>query len=46
MANSVAAGRGSLIESFPLFGYNLQDYNKLFTEKLDLLLKLNKNERI
>jgi len=40
------AGRGSFIESFPLFGYNLQDYEGLFTEKLDLLLKINKEERI
>jgi probable LLM family oxidoreductase len=42
----IMAGRGSFIESFPLFGYNLQDYDELFTEKLDLLLKLNKNEKI
>src|SRR5690606_38945228 len=40
------AGRGSFIESFPLFGYNLQDYEGLFTEKLDLLLQINKEERI
>ncbi len=40
------AGRGSFIESFPLFGYNLQDYEGLFTEKLDLLLKINKEEHI
>lgn len=40
------AGRGSFTESFPLFGYNLQDYEGLFTEKLDLLLKINKEERI
>ena len=40
------AGRGSFIESFPLFGYNLSDYDALFAEKLDLLLKLNENERI
>lgn len=40
------AGRGSFIESFPLFGYNLQDYDALFSEKLDLLLKINKEERI
>lgn len=39
-------GRGSFIESFPLFGYDLKDYNKLFTEKLDLLLKINENERV
>lgn len=36
----IMAGRGSFIESFPVFGYNVQDYNELFVEKLDLLLKL------
>lgn len=36
----IMAGRGSFIESFPLFGQNLQDYHELFEEKLDLLLKL------
>src|SRR6188768_2838597 len=40
------AGRGSFIESFPLFGYNLNDYNALFEEKLELLLKINQSERI
>lgn len=40
------AGRGSFIESYPLFGYNLQDYDALFEEKLDLLLKINQSERI
>lgn len=40
------AGRGSFIESFPLFGYNLQDYDGLFSEKLDLLLQINKEERV
>jgi probable LLM family oxidoreductase len=40
------AGRGIFTESFPLFGYNLADYNELFTEKLDLLLKLNAAERV
>jgi len=40
------AGRGSFIESFPLFGYSLNDYNELFEEKLDLLLKINREERI
>ena len=34
------AGRGSFIESFPLFGYNLDDYDDLFAEKLDLLLAI------
>lgn len=42
----IMAGRGSFIESFPLFGYDLQDYDELFTEKLELLLKLNKNENL
>jgi probable LLM family oxidoreductase len=37
-------GRGSFIESFPLFGLNLQDYDELFSEKLDLLLKIRANE--
>ena len=40
----IMAGRGSFIESFPLFGYDLNDYNELFDEKLDLLLNINKNE--
>jgi probable LLM family oxidoreductase len=42
----IMAGRGSFIESFPLFGYNLKDYDELFSEKLDLLLKLNESEKI
>jgi probable LLM family oxidoreductase len=42
----IMAGRGSFIESFPLFGYSLDDYNELFAEKLDLLLALRENERI
>src|SRR5687768_2858228 len=42
----IMVGRGSFIESFPLFGYDLQDYDELYTEKLDLLLKLNGNEKI
>ena len=42
----IMAGRGSFIESFPLFGYDLNDYNELFAEKLDLLLKLGDSERI
>ncbi|MES2778718.1 MAG: Atu2307/SP_0267 family LLM class monooxygenase [Bacteroidota bacterium] len=37
----IMAGRGSFIESFPLFGNNLDDYDALFTEKLGLLLELN-----
>ncbi len=40
------AGRGSFIESFPLFGYDLQHYDALFSEKLELLLAIEKNERI
>ena len=40
------AGRGSFTESFPLYGYKLMDYDDLFEEKLDLLLKINKQERI
>ena len=40
----IMAGRGSFIESFPLFGYNLDDYDALFAEKLDLLVQLTKNE--
>ncbi len=40
------AGRGSFIESFPLFGYDLADYDDLFAEKLDLLLKLRDDERV
>jgi probable LLM family oxidoreductase len=42
----IMAGRGSFIESFPLFGYALDDYDTLFAEKLDLLLELRKGERI
>ena len=40
----IMAGRGSFIESFPLFGYDLNDYNELFSEKLDLLLKLRESK--
>lgn len=39
-------GRGSFIESFPLFGYSLGDYEDLFAEKLDLLLAIRDNERV
>ena len=42
----IMAGRGSFIESFPLFGYDLEDYDNLFVEKLDLLLRLREGERI
>jgi probable LLM family oxidoreductase len=40
----IIAGRGSFIESFPLFGYNLNDYDALFIEKLELLLQINQQE--
>ena len=40
----IGVGRGSFIESFPLFGYNLSDYDQLFEEKLDLLLTINQHE--
>lgn len=39
-------GRGSFIESFPLFGYSLSDYDELFSEKLDLLLAIRDRERV
>jgi len=42
----IMAGRGSFIESFPLFGYDLADYDELFAEKLDLLLRLRDDERV
>ncbi|ANH04922.1 LLM class flavin-dependent oxidoreductase [Shinella sp. HZN7] len=42
----IMAGRGSFIESFPLFGYALDDYDRLFEEKLDLLLALNERETV
>jgi len=42
----ICAGRGSFIESFPLFGYNLKDYDALFDEKLNLLVQINKQEHI
>jgi len=42
----IMAGRGSFIESFPLFGYALDDYDELFAEKLDLLLKIRETERV
>lgn len=40
----IGVGRGSFIESFPLFGYDLKNYDQLFEEKLDLLLNINNNE--
>ncbi len=42
----IMAGRGSFIESFPLFGYDLKDYNELFSEKLEMLLAIRANERV
>jgi probable LLM family oxidoreductase len=42
----IMAGRGSFIESFPLFGYDLKDYDALFEENLELLLALRGSERI
>jgi probable LLM family oxidoreductase len=42
----IMAGRGSFIESFPLFGYDLKDYDELFDEKLELLLKIRKSEKV
>lgn len=42
----IMVGRGSFIESFPLFGYDLNDYDSLFSEKLDLLLKIRESERV
>lgn len=42
----IMAGRGSFIESFPLFGYDLSDYDELFSENLDLLLQIRENETI
>jgi probable LLM family oxidoreductase len=40
------AGRGSFIESFPLFGYDLDDYDELYAEKLELLLAIRSSERV
>src|SRR6201989_2931052 len=42
----IMAGRGSFIESFPLFGYDLEDYDDLFAEKLALLLELRESEHV
>ncbi len=42
----IMVGRGSFIESFPLFGYDLRDYDELFTEKLELLLKLRSGQSV
>jgi len=42
----IMVGRGSFIESFPLFGYDLNDYDSLFVEKLQLLLRINQSEKV
>ncbi len=42
----IVVGRGSFIEAFPLFGLRLEDYDSLFAEKLDLLLKIRDNEHV
>jgi probable LLM family oxidoreductase len=42
----IIAGRGSFVESFPLFGFNLDDYEQLFKEKIALLLELGERERV
>jgi alkanesulfonate monooxygenase SsuD/methylene tetrahydromethanopterin reductase-like flavin-dependent oxidoreductase (luciferase family) len=45
-AAELVVGRGSSIEAFPLFGFRLDDYDSLFAEKLDLLLKIRDNEHL
>ncbi|TDM13837.1 LLM class flavin-dependent oxidoreductase [Macrococcus bovicus] len=42
----IMAGRGSFIESFPLFGYDLNDYDLLYEEKLELLMQINQHEKV
>ncbi len=42
----IMAGRGSFIESFPLFGYDLDEYDELFAEKIELLLQIRDKERV
>src|ERR1700726_1210205 len=42
----IVAGRGSSIEAYPLFGFDLEDYDSLFSEKLDLLLKIRENTQV
>ena len=42
----IVAGRGSFVEAFPLFGLQLEDYDSLFSEKLDLLLKIRENTHV
>ena len=42
----ITAGRGSSVDSFPLFGYHLEDYDALYAAKLDRLLAVNRQERV
>ena len=42
----MVVGRGSFVDSFPLFGFRLEDYDSLFAEKLELLLKIRENEHV
>ncbi len=42
----MVVGRGSFVDAFPLFGYHLDDYDELFTEKLDLLLRIRDSESV
>src|SRR5246127_3612533 len=42
----IVAGRGSFVDSFPLFGFRLEDYDSLFAEKLELLLKIRENTKV
>src|ERR1700688_2801634 len=42
----IVAGRGSFVDSFPLFGFRLEDYDALFSEKLDLLLNIREDEHV
>jgi probable LLM family oxidoreductase len=42
----IVAGRGSFVDSYPLFGFRLEDYDSLFAEKLDLLLEIRDNEQV
>jgi len=42
----IVAGRGSFVDSFPLFGFNVEDYDALFSEKLELLLKIRENTKV
>jgi alkanesulfonate monooxygenase SsuD/methylene tetrahydromethanopterin reductase-like flavin-dependent oxidoreductase (luciferase family) len=40
----ITAGRGPSVETFPLFGYDLNDYDRLYAEKLDLLMTINNSK--